>query len=140
MDLNYLAFELFYFLPYLMKVFSRMNNITTFLIGNEWYVVWWWSTHVMMTYSTIVHVLLCHVIISASNNSLDGSKLSDRLKEINDGTGVTYMQVLLSWFTNSVLFVEVTGVPGENHKSPYTVHQYTSPWVGFELTTVHFIL
>jgi hypothetical protein len=49
----------------------------------------------MMTYSTIVHVLLCNVIISASDNSLDGSKLSDRLKEITDGTGVTYMQVLL---------------------------------------------
>ena len=59
----------------------------------------------MMTYSTIVHVLLCHVIISASNNSLDGSKLSDRLKEITDSTGLTYMQDIY----NNLPFIEKTG-------------------------------
>ena len=48
----------------------------------------------MMTYTTIVHFLLCIAIISASENSLDGSKLSDRLKEISDSTGLAYMQVL----------------------------------------------
>ena len=78
-----------------------MNNISTFLLGNEWYVIWWGSTHLMMTYTTIVHFLLCIAIISASENSLDGSKLSDRLKEISDSTGLAYMQVLSLWVTNS---------------------------------------
>jgi hypothetical protein len=38
-----------------------------------------------------------------------------------------------------VLLVKETGVPGENHR-PATSHwqtiEYTSPWTGFELTTL----
>ena len=47
-----------------------------------------------MMYTTIIHILLCHAVIRASDNKLDGSKLFDWLKEIRDDTGVTYMQVL----------------------------------------------
>ena len=51
----------------------------------------------------------------------------------------------ISW--SSVLLVEETGVPGENHR-PATSHwqtlshtlycciEYTSPWAGLELTTL----
>jgi len=49
----------------------------------------------------------------------------------------------ISW--RSILLVEETGVPGENHR-PAASHrqtfitwcyiEYTSPWAGFELTTL----
>ena len=46
-----------------------------------------------MMYTTIIHILLCHAVISASDNILDESKLSDWLKEIRDATGAAHMQV-----------------------------------------------
>ena len=52
------------------------------------------------------------------------------------------ISVISRW---SVLLVEETGLPGENHRpvsshwqtlSQYVVFEYTSPWTGFELTTL----
>ena len=44
---------------------------------------------------------------------------------------------VISW--QSVLLVEETGVPGENHRpvtSYWETYRYTFPWIGFELTTL----
>jgi len=56
----------------------------------------------------------------------------------NLGVNATFNHIsVISW--QSVLLVEDTGVPGENHWSAATSHwqtlshQFTSPWVGFEL-------
>ena len=82
------------------------------------------------------YILLCKVVIVVTK-SLDGTKLSDQLKVIRDGVGVTHMQVqyifyvslfvclmvfnttvsnisVISW--RSVLLVEETGGPGDNHR------------------------
>jgi hypothetical protein len=56
--------------------------------------------------------------------------------------GIPHIYFLFTW---SVLLVEETRVPGENHWpaashwqtwSHNVVHLYTSPWVGFKLTSV----
>ena len=82
------------------------------------------------------YILLCKVVIVVTK-SLDGTKLSDQLKVIRDGVGVTHMQVqyifyvslfvclmvfnttvsnisVISW--RSVLLVEETGGPGDTHR------------------------
>jgi uncharacterized membrane-anchored protein len=82
------------------------------------------------------YILLCKFVFIVSE-SLDGTKLSDQLKVIRDGVGVTHMQVqyifyvclfvclmvfnatfnnisVISW--RSVLLVEETVEPGNNHR------------------------
>jgi hypothetical protein len=48
------------------------------------------------------YILLCKVVIVVTK-SLDGTKLSDQLKVIRDGVGVTHMQVQYIFYVS--LFV-----------------------------------
>jgi len=48
------------------------------------------------------YILLCKVLFVVSE-SLDGTKLSDQLKVIRDGVGVTHMQV--QYIFHACLFV-----------------------------------
>ena len=117
------------------------------------FIIYYMLLHIINLFISLIHVSLewtCRQCCADRNSSWSRWSLTQFNFYFYIDWLVGWFMVFDATFNNisviscgrSVLLVEKTGVPGENHDLSevtdklYHIIEYTSPWTGFELTTL----